>query len=80
MQVKAFSFVREFSARTITILTRGGLRGSISVALALSLPLGLARDAVVTITYAVVVFSILVQGLTTNRVLGDVRRSRGLAL
>jgi CPA1 family monovalent cation:H+ antiporter len=70
LQVKAFSFVREFSARTITILTWGGLRGGISVALALSLPSGPMRDAVVTITYAVVVFSILVQGLTINRVLG----------
>ena len=69
LQVKAFSFVREFSERTITILTWGGLRGGISVALALSLPQGPTRDAVVTITYAVVVFSILVQGLTIGRLL-----------
>ncbi len=47
------------------------LRGGISVALALSLPPGSSRDALVTITYAVVVFSILVQGLTINRVLGE---------
>ena len=69
LQIKAFSLVREFGARTITILTWGGLRGGISVALALSLPHGPMRDAVVTMTYAVVVFSILVQGLTINRVL-----------
>jgi len=70
LQIKLFSLVREFSARTIAILTWGGLRGGISVALALSLPVGQMREAVVTITYAVVVFSILVQGLTINRVLG----------
>jgi CPA1 family monovalent cation:H+ antiporter len=69
LQVRLFSRVREFSARATTILTWGGLRGGISVALALSLPAGPTRDAVVTITYAVVVFSILVQGLTINKVL-----------
>jgi CPA1 family monovalent cation:H+ antiporter len=47
----------------VTVLTWGGLRGGISVALALSLPAGEVRDALVTVTYAVVTFSILVQGL-----------------
>jgi CPA1 family monovalent cation:H+ antiporter len=55
---------RNFSPRAIQILTWGGLRGGISVALALSLPASDIRDALVVVTYVVVVFSILVQGLT----------------
>ncbi|MEO8545650.1 MAG: sodium:proton antiporter [Burkholderiaceae bacterium] len=50
------------------VLTWGGLRGGISVALALSLPVGPYRDTVLALTYCVVVFSILVQGLTIGRV------------
>ncbi len=50
------------------VLTWGGLRGGISVALALSLPEGAARDTVVGLTYGVVVFSILVQGLSIGKV------------
>lgn len=48
----------------IKILTWGGLRGGISVALALSLPNSAARDTVLLLTYAVVATSIIVQGLT----------------
>jgi len=55
---------RSSSPAVVTILTWGGLRGGISVALALSLPEGEIRDLIVTVTYMVVVFSILVQGLT----------------
>ncbi|MFW9265686.1 sodium:proton antiporter [Pseudomonas sp. R4-84] len=46
------------------VLTWGGLRGGISVALALSLPAGGARDIVVSLTYMVVIFSILIQGMS----------------
>ena len=51
------------------VLTWGGLRGGISVALALSLPLGPGRSTVLALTYIVVVFSILVQGLSIGRVI-----------
>jgi monovalent cation:H+ antiporter, CPA1 family len=57
---------RTFSPHVVKILTWGGLRGGISVALALSLPRGLGRDVILAVTYAVVVFSILVQGLTVG--------------
>ena len=50
------------------LLTWAGVRGGISVALALSLPAGPERDVILTLTYSVVVFSILVQGLPVGRV------------
>lgn len=56
------------------VLTWGGLRGGISVALALSLPASPARDTVLALTYCVVVVSILVQGLTIGRVIRTLPR------
>jgi CPA1 family monovalent cation:H+ antiporter len=58
---------RKFTPGTVSILTWGGLRGGISVALALSLPPGPERQIVLAVTYVIVIFSILVQGLTLER-------------
>ena len=59
---------RDFSPHVIKILVWGGIRGGISVALALSLPAGPQRDVIVAMTYIIVVFSIIVQGLTIGKV------------
>jgi len=53
--------------KTIAILTWGGLRGGISIALALSLGTSLSGEVVIYITYVVVLFSILVQGLSIGK-------------
>jgi len=55
---------RDFSPHVVKILTWGGLRGGISVALALSLPDSETRDLLVVCTYVAVLFSVLVQGVT----------------
>lgn len=62
--VKIMSRWRPFAPKAVSIMTWGGLRGGISVALALSLPDTCHRELILTMTYVVVVFSVLVQGLT----------------
>jgi CPA1 family monovalent cation:H+ antiporter len=68
LPVQFLKRIRDFSPHAIKILTWSGLRGGISVALALSLPPGEGRDLLVAVTYVVVTFSIVVQGLTVGRV------------
>jgi CPA1 family monovalent cation:H+ antiporter len=59
---------RTFERHTVGLMTWAGIRGGISIALALSLPQSGERELILFATYAVVVFSILVQGLTVGRV------------
>lgn len=60
---------RTFSPGAVRILTWGGLRGGISVALALSIPPAPERPMILTFTYTVVLFSILVQGSTIEKLM-----------
>ncbi len=67
--IKIFAKKLDFVPKTNLIMTWGGLRGGISIALALSLTQEMHRDLFLVITYIVVVFSIIVQGLTVGRVI-----------
>jgi CPA1 family monovalent cation:H+ antiporter len=68
LPVIILKYKNSYSPHAVKILTWGGLRGGISVALALSIPEGPWRDPLLTATYGVVIFSILVQGLTIGKV------------
>ena len=68
LPISLLKYLTCFERNAIPILTWGGLRGGISVAMALSVPVGMNGNLLVPITYIVVVFSILVQGLTIGRV------------
>lgn len=65
LPVRFFAKKLDFVPHTTTIMAWGGLRGGISIALAMALP-SECREPLLTVTYAVVVFSIIVQGLSVG--------------
>lgn len=67
LPISYFKEKLDFVPYTNIIMTWGGLRGGISIALALSLTAAMERDLFVMITYIVVVFSIIIQGLTVGK-------------
>lgn len=67
-----------FMPRTPLIMTWGGLRGGISIALALSLPAAMNKDIILSITYCIVIFAILVQGITLGPIVKRVKAKYGL--
>ena len=68
----------EFVPNTNAMMTWGGLRGGISIALALSLPTSVPRELFLTITYVIVTFSIVVQGLTVGPFIKRVLKGEGV--
>lgn len=72
LPIKFFEEKLDFVPRTNLVMTWGGLRGGISIALALGLSDDMHRDAFLVITYIVMVFSIIGQGLTVEKLIKSV--------
>jgi NhaP-type Na+/H+ and K+/H+ antiporters len=72
--VNIFKRKLDFVPNTNLIMTWGGLRGGISIALALGLTQEMHRDLFLVITYVVVVFSIIVQGLSVGKLVKKLQR------
>lgn len=68
LPIKLFEKRLKFVPKTNLIMTWGGLRGGISIALALSLSTAMHREFFLVVTYIIVVFAIIVQGLTVGPV------------
>lgn len=69
LPIKLYAKKLDFVPKTNLIMTWGGLRGGISIALALSLTQVMQRELFLVITYIVVVFSIIIQGLTVGKLI-----------
>lgn len=74
--IRIFRPIRQGAIR---LLTWGGLRGGISVAMALAIPEGKYRSLLLVVTYVIVIFSVFVQGLTMGRVIKNVVRDASSA-
>ena len=74
--IKLYAKKLDFVPKTNLIMTWGGLRGGISIALALSLTTEMHRDLFLVITYIIVVFSIIVQGLTVGKLIKKLSKER----
>jgi CPA1 family monovalent cation:H+ antiporter len=69
---------RKYSSHIVLILTWGGMRGALAIALALILPMGDARNIILCMTYAVVVFAIIVQGGSIKSLVSKSKAAEGI--